>query len=264
MTDVLRSLRTSRAARPVGFSLSIVIGLGALLVVLADSRLIEYDNLLYFIGENLLVVGGILGIVFTVLTRWQTPTEDPAQESAERREALAMTPIAAGGIALFLLARNQGSVTVYDAAISILIAVSMVLGLHPADSGTHDEAAKWTPSGVRSAYALIAAILALTGILMLIAAPNDVLTYILMPLAVFVMPGLTLTLALPEEDTPIYVHLALIPVLSLTSQMILVAWMLWLRLPITAFSLLATCVVISGIGVGGSIYRRRRTWFNPS
>lgn len=266
--NFLQVFRTPAAMRSASLSLAFVIGIGAALVVLADARLIEYNHPLYFLGENLLIIGGVMGLALAVLTWLARPAVDDETASGLPTLSLALIAVASGGIALVLLAQNRGSVAVYDAAIGILIAVSMYITFNMTDEGGSRTAPTVDPVsvgiGLRSVAIGVAVILAVTGVLRLVAAPFDLLTYILAPITVFIVPGLALTLALRDTETPVFAHVALIPVLSVASQMIVVAWLLWLRVPVTPLAMLAACTVITIAGLTVRLVADRRELPSPS
>ncbi|MDZ4771457.1 MAG: hypothetical protein SGJ24_20215 [Chloroflexota bacterium] len=89
-----------------------------------------------------------------------------------------------------------------------------------------------------------------------LAAPgNSFSTFVLMPLLVFILPGLTLQQALFDDLAPLWA-IALVPALSITGQLVIVAWILWIGIPLTPAAIFAAAGVLTLIGVLLPIARR--------
>lgn len=235
-----------------------LIGIGALIVLIAEAGWIIYSSGIYVVGENLLIVGSIASLVLVVSTSLRNSKPDgEAPRGVSLRTSAALGVGSFGGAALLLT--RQGGFNVYSVAIGLLIALSLFIALNADSTAETLEAQDWR-IGFRSIAIGIAVLLALTWALRLLASPSDLLTYVLAPVAVFILPGLALTLASQDEDTPVYVHIALIPVLSIASQLIVVAWLLWLRVPVTPLAMLIGCaaITVGGLVVGVIAKRRAR------
>lgn len=250
--NTLRDRLTTLPRSTLEFIVASLIGTGAIIVLIAEAGLVIYSSGIYIFGENVLIVGCIASVLL-VLTRVPNSEANDAAQGIPFRTSAALGVGAFGGAAL-LLAR-QGGLDVYNATIGLLIALSLFIALNAPSTDETAEARGW---GIRfrSSAVGITAVLALTCLLRLLASPSDLLTYVLAPLTVFILPGLAL--ALKDEETPVYVHIALIPALSIASQLIVVAWLLWLRIPLTPLAMLIGCVGITGAGFIANWAVRRR------
>ncbi|MBK8025339.1 MAG: hypothetical protein IPK19_29105 [Chloroflexi bacterium] len=237
-----------------------MIAFGALVVALAEAQLLRYVDFVYILGENALVLGALLCVIFALVTRGEDP-EGVALPASPIFPAL--IALVVGALGIILLARYQEGLSPYAVLIAVLIALSLDAALTLLRRGgelAELDAAPGLPR--RTTVVLLAGIggvLVLTVALRLLGPSDLLLIYLLGPLTVFVVPGLALSLALLDSDAPPLAHVALAPVLSVAVGAIWLAWLAWLNIPITPASILGGIAAVTVLAVAAALFRRRST-----
>ncbi|MBK8023550.1 MAG: hypothetical protein IPK19_19475 [Chloroflexi bacterium] len=255
----LRGVRLPSASS-LALALTLLIAFGALVVALAEAQILRYVDFIYVLGENALVLGALLCVIFALVTRGEDAEGAALPASPILPALIALT---VGALGIILLARYQEGLSPYDVLIAVLIALSLDSALTLLRRGAEVaelDIAPGLPRGTAAGLlAGIGVILILTVALRLLGPGNLLLVYLLAPLTVFVAPGLALSLALLDPDAPPLAHVALAPVLSVAVGAIWLAWLAWLNIPITPVSILGGIAAVTVLGAADALFRRRST-----
>jgi len=218
-------------------------------IFLAEAGMISYTHLAYITAENLLVVGAVLSIVFVSLTN--RPQNQPASAVKTPQQfqlVAAGAAIFGGSLFTMLIAQQQGQLSPYDTLMGVLMGAALGLGVSRLAWIRSDEDIPPVMIQTRVVYIGLTVALIITCLLRWVAPASGLLTLVFAPFIVFIVPGLALTTPLLEPDAPFSHHLALAPILSITAQLIILAWLLWLGVAITPTAILLSIGVLTLIG----------------
>ncbi|MBL8133534.1 MAG: hypothetical protein JNL42_16855 [Anaerolineae bacterium] len=253
---MIARLRLLITPAPLALALTLLVAAAALIVALAEAQIIRYVDFPYLLAENLLLVAALLSVLLALITR---RPDAPNDGETGQSLAPALVALVVGGLGIVLLARYQEGLSLYDVLLVILLALAVEAGAGLLRTARDEAPAQTAPRFSVGTLVALGGVLLLTVLLRLLGPGSALLVYVFAPLAVFVVPGLALSLALLDADTPPLAHAALAPALSVAVEAVYLAWLAQLGIAISPLSLFAGVIGVTLIGAGVFALRRRQS-----
>ncbi|NDJ61263.1 MAG: hypothetical protein GYB67_09070 [Chloroflexi bacterium] len=244
----------ARLFTTTGMILALLIAGGSLLLILADATNVASADPLYMLGDNFFAVSAALSLLLVVLLPPNTVT-DAASTAEPHRWYRWLSPLVlliVPGLTLLhtglVLSRELLTATLIGVSTAVLL---QTYALSPGVAPQH------TPPKPRLTliYIVLAAITIAAIALRIIAPGSTILTWIVAPLMIFVVPGLSVGKALLPPETGLFEQLAFAPPLSLSLHLIGILWLNWLSIPVSAAGVFSLAGIYTLIGLFGALRR---------
>ncbi len=246
-----------RQIRPVLVAAFVVLLFGSILAMfVADLSHKLSGDFRYHLADNLTAVAAVLSFFLAFLL-----SGEPGEPAEARFAPRVWQIIISAGIGVIVAGAMYLMVYYYydkvrpyeivvELATSTAIAAAVYSLLRPAAAGDSYRLERFDPLMMFGAFTLLTVI---TIVLRWRAAGSDVLTWIVVPPYLFVMPGLSLGLALLPENTHWLERLVLAVPLSITTQLVALVWVVQLGIAVdlTVFFLVSGLINITGFAVVG-------------
>ncbi len=213
---------------------------------LADSLQFPIDSLAYRLIDNTILVGALLGLVLAFLQ-----AEEPTGDKEPSRTSVVIIAACAGIMTLTAVAGHYRGFPFYPilTAFTTGVAVVALVFVLNASSSADDRPARFDRKLLR--VTLVMWLLAGATIAIRLLAPGaGFLMWVLAPVYVLMMPGLSLGAVLLPSSTDWIVRLVWAPVLSICFQVVILMWMNTLGLAVsvpTIFVLAGATTFLSAI-----------------
>ena len=253
---MLRTIYTRvQQAGPVLAAVVGVVLVGSIVAMLAaDLDHKTADDFRYQLADNLTLMAAVLSfiLVFVLTGEVDAPSETGSAHRLWLMIVSAGMGMVAAGALILMAEYFYDEMRAYEIVLGLTIGAAVGVTLYnlwrPLVVGDHYRV------GWPDLVALLGAFVLLTLVTLGLrwrAAGSDVLTWVVVPLFLFVMPGLSLGFVLLPEETRWLERLLFATPLAIATQLLILMWLTQLDIPITlaVFFLVSSLVNITGFSV---------------
>lgn len=221
---------TSFGSRALASVVGTMVSLGSLLLLCAVTVNAGHDALLFAVADNLLIAGAVLSL-FLALARIE---ESPVILGDYDYKVMMFPATSAISATIAATIVRYGGFRAYEFTVALLVGLGVaLLPFVLAEGSLIASTEPLSRRALLTMHFLLLPII-ISGILLRYAAPgSDLLTWVIAPIYVFMVPGMSLGAALHPASTRWLERLCWGPPLSLAAQLISLMWLNWLAIPTT-------------------------------